>query len=231
MEKKSFMFYTSWNEAIKKMDEQQLRRFITNLCNYAEGNSVTLDGLVDEIMWSQVKPLLDYNETKRQKRIESGKKGGLAKASILSNAKQNLVDYSIPTEEGREKKEEGRGMKEEGREKKEEGRGMKEEGRRLKVEGREKKEEGKKVESKKGVIIDDNGMFIDFDNTITLSEFDRNQIKDKLYSMNLGSELLTAMLTMIEPEGYLTKKQRELIEEEKYKFNKIGVLQPILNSF
>jgi hypothetical protein len=210
MEKKSFMFYTSWNEAIKKMDEQQLRSFITNLCNYAEGNSVTLDGLVDEIMWSQVKPLLDYNETKRQKRIESGKKGGLAKASILSNAKQNLVDYSIPTEEGR---------------------GMKEEGRRLKVEGREKKEEGKKVESKKGVIIDDNGMFIDFDNTITLSEFDRNQIKDKLYSMNLGSELLTAMLTMIEPEGYLTKKQRELIEEEKYKFNKIGVLQPILNSF
>jgi hypothetical protein len=192
------------------MDEQQLRSFITNLCNYAECNSVTLDGLVDEIMWSQVKPLLDYNETKRQKRIESGKKGGLAKASILSNAKQNLVDYSIPTEEGR---------------------GMKEEGRRLKVEGREKKEEGKKVESKKGVIIDDNGMFIDFDNTITLSEFDRNQIKDKLYSMNLGSELLTAMLTMIEPEGYLTKKQRELIEEEKYKFNKIGVLQPILNSF
>jgi biotin operon repressor len=67
--------------------------------------------------------------------------------------------------------------------------------------------------------------------TVELTNFDRNHIKDKLYSMNLGSELLTAMLTMIEPEGYLTKKQRELIEEEKYKFNKIGVLQPILNSF
>jgi len=121
MEKKSFVFYCSWNEAIKKMDEKQIRLFINNLCNYAEGQPVTFDGLVDEIMWSQVKPLLDHNENKRQKRIEGGKRGGLAKAS---NDKQAIASHSIPSVEGR-------GMMEEGK----------------KVEG--KKVEGKKVEGKK----------------------------------------------------------------------------------
>ncbi len=138
MEKKSFVFYVSWNEAIKKMDDQQLRRFINNLCNYTEGKEINLDGLIDEIMWSQVKPLLDHNETKRQKRIEGGRKGGLAKASNLQDA---TAGYSIPSVEGRRMKEdvdvEGRGMKEDV-----EGRGLKVdvdvdvEGRRLKVESR-----------------------------------------------------------------------------------------------
>jgi len=133
MDKKSFVFYVSWNDAIKKMDNEQLRRFIDNLCNYAEGQEVILNGIVDEILWSQVKPLLDHNENKRQRRIEGGKKGGLAKAS---NDKQAVAGYSIPSVEGRGMKEEGRGMKEEGR-------GMKEEGRRMMDEG--KKDEVEKV--------------------------------------------------------------------------------------
>jgi len=132
MDKKSFVFYVSWNEAIKKMDEKQLRQFINNLCNYAEGKEVHLEGLIDEIMWSQVKPLLDHNETKRQKRIEGGRKGGLAKASNLQDA---TAGYSIPSVEGRRLKEddEGRRLKED------------DEGRRLKedvdVEGRKLKED------------------------------------------------------------------------------------------
>jgi hypothetical protein len=145
MEKKSFVFYCSWNEAIKKMDEKQIRLFISNLCNYAEGQPVTFDGLVDEIMWSQVKPLLDHNENKRQKRIEGGKKGGLAKAS---NDKQAVAGYSLPSVEGRGMMEEGKkdeGKKDEG--KKDEGKkveGKKVEGRGMMVEG--KKDEGKKVD-------------------------------------------------------------------------------------
>lgn len=74
MQKKSFLFYVSWNEAIKKMDEQQLRRFIDNLCNYAEGKEINLNSLIDEDVWSQVQSLLDYNEKKRQRRIENNKK-------------------------------------------------------------------------------------------------------------------------------------------------------------
>jgi hypothetical protein len=121
MEKKSFMFYVSWNEAIKKMDETQLRRFINNLCNYAEGKEIIIDGLVDEIMWSQVKPLLDYNETKRQKRIENGKKGGAPTGN--SNAekksettKNNLNQTKQPktSVEGRTMNDEGRTMNDEG---------------------------------------------------------------------------------------------------------------------
>ena len=115
MEKKSFMFYISWNDAIKKMDEQQLRRFIDNLCNYAEGKPVNLDGLIDEILWSQVKPLLDYNESKRQKRIDNGKKGGLAKASALKDTNQDLANATTVSEEGRKKNEEGRRLKVDGR--------------------------------------------------------------------------------------------------------------------
>jgi hypothetical protein len=214
MEKKSFVFYTSWNQAIQKMDEQQLRRFINNLCNYAEGNEVHLDGIVDEIMWSQVKPLLDHNETKRQRRIEGGRKGGLAKPT---NDKHTQAGLSILSVEGRGKKVD------------DEGRRMMEEGRRLKVdvdvEGRGKKVdvdvdvEGrcKKVESMKGEII------VEVDGEMRNFDFDSDSdIKNRLYSMNLPKDLLNAMLVVFEPEGLLTKKQRELILNNKNIFEKLG---------
>jgi hypothetical protein len=97
MEKKSFKFYTSWNDAIKKMDEQQVRTFINNLCNYAEGKEVQLNGLMEEIMWSQVQPLLDYNEQMRQKKIENGRKGGIAKSEKKSEGNQELPNLPNPT--------------------------------------------------------------------------------------------------------------------------------------
>jgi hypothetical protein len=97
MEKKSFKFYTSWNDAIKKMDEQQVRSFINNLCNYAQGQEVQLNGLMEEIMWSQVQPLLDYNENIRQKKIENGRKGGIAKSEKKSEGNQELPNLPNPT--------------------------------------------------------------------------------------------------------------------------------------
>jgi|694.fasta_scaffold47907_5 hypothetical protein len=112
MDKKSFVFYISWNEAIKQMNEQQVRNFINNLCNYAEGKDVVLNDLTEKIMWSQTQPLLDYNEGKRQKRIENGRKGGLSK---VSNTKQNEVDLTPLSEEGRRMMDDGRRLKEEGR--------------------------------------------------------------------------------------------------------------------
>jgi hypothetical protein len=213
MEKKSFVFYTSWNQAIQKMDEQQLRRFINNLCNYAEGNQVHLDGIVDEIMWSQVKPLLDHNETKRQKRIENAKKGGLAKATNSSNSKQNLLEYTPASVEGRGMMEEGRRLKVDVDV---EGRGKKVDVD-VDVEGRCKKVEGKKVESMKGEII------VEVDGEMRNYDFDSDSdIKNRLYSMNLPKDLLNAMLVVFEPEGLLTKKQRELILNNKNIFEKLG---------
>jgi len=151
MEKKSFVFYISWNEAIKEMSELQVRNFINNLCNYSEGKDVVLNDLTERIMWSQTQPLLDFNEGKRQKRIENGKKGGLSKGTNtnqnqvvltpLNSTNQTQVDLTPLTEEGRGMKEEGRRMKEEGRGLKEEGRGMMDEGGKLIEEGGEMKED------------------------------------------------------------------------------------------
>jgi hypothetical protein len=134
MDKKSFVFYTSWNEALKDMNDTQVRNFINNLCNYAEGKEVLITDLSEKILWSQVKPLLDHNETKRQKRIENGRKGGLSKTintnqtqvdlSTLNSTNQTQVDLSGPTEEGRrmmvdvDVEDDGRRLKEDGRKKK-----------------------------------------------------------------------------------------------------------------
>ena len=138
MEKKSFVFYISWNEAIKEMNEPQVRNFINNLCNYAEGKDVVLNDLTERILWSQTQPLLDYNEGKRQKRIENGRKGGLSKGTPTNqnqvdltplNSTNQTEDNSTPLTE------EGRGLKDDGRREKVEGRGLKEEGGRLNEEG------------------------------------------------------------------------------------------------
>ena len=152
MEKKSFVFYISWNEAIKEMNEPQVRNFINNLCNYAEGKDVVLNDLTERILWSQTQPLLDYNEGKRQKRIENGRKGGLSKGTTtnqnevsstpLNTTNQSKEHLTPLTEEGRGLKEEGRGLKEEGGRLKDDGRGLKEEGGRLKDDGGRKNEEG-----------------------------------------------------------------------------------------
>ena len=95
--KKSFKFYTSWNQAIKKMNETQVRNFLNNLCNYCEGVEPQLNDLTEEIMWSQVQPLLDYNESMRQKKINNGKKGGVAKASKSSKSYQNVANVANPS--------------------------------------------------------------------------------------------------------------------------------------
>lgn len=161
MEKKSFVFYTSWNEAIKKMDDQQLRRFIDNLCNYAEGNKVYLDGIVDEIMWSQVKPLLDHNETKRQRRIEGGRKGGLTKPNNDKHTQAGLSILSV----------EGRGLMEEGRKKKVDV------DVDVDVEGRKLK-----VETIKGIITDENNVIVNFDieEKFDINKLNREELIDYL---------------------------------------------------
>jgi hypothetical protein len=95
MEKKnSFKFYVSWNDALEKMDEVRVRRFLKNLCCHCEGKEIILTDLLDEVFWSQVQPLLNYNEGLRQKKIANGKKGGLAKVASLSkssNPKQTVA--------------------------------------------------------------------------------------------------------------------------------------------
>ena len=76
MEKKRFLFYTSWKKNIDIMDDVELRRFINNLINYTDGNQIELITKVDKIVWNDAVELLNHNEAKRQKTIERNKKNG-----------------------------------------------------------------------------------------------------------------------------------------------------------
>ncbi|MEY4334832.1 MAG: hypothetical protein RLZZ196_3582 [Bacteroidota bacterium] len=80
MEKKRFLFYTSWRKNIDMMDDVELRRFINNLCNYAEDKQIDLPTRIEQMVWNDVVEVLNHNETKRlktiEKRSEAGKKGG-----------------------------------------------------------------------------------------------------------------------------------------------------------
>jgi hypothetical protein len=138
MEKKTFLFYTSWKKNIDIMDDVELRRFINNLINYTEGNEIELPTRIDQMVWNDVVELLNHNETKRQrtieKRREAGKKGG---APVGNNNAQKKTDVEETTknkqnnqmvekqtkqpvicnmiyDEGYMKKEEGNMLKEEG---------------------------------------------------------------------------------------------------------------------
>jgi hypothetical protein len=176
MEKKSFVFYISWNEAIKEMNEPQVRNFINNLCNYAEGKDVVLNDLTERILWSQTQPLLDYNEGKRQKRIENGRKGGLSKGTPTN---QNQVQ-STPLNSTNQTQEHLTPLTEEGRGLKEEGRGLKEEGRGLKEEGGELKEDRTPIIKK---LLRYNKQLIE-EGLVTTEQIETLSLTDARYILN-----------------------------------------------
>jgi hypothetical protein len=96
MEKKTFLFYTSWKKNIDIMDDVELRRFINNLINYTEGNEIQLPTRIDQMVWNDVVELLNHNENKRQriieKRREAGKKGGAPVGNNNAQKKTNVEE-------------------------------------------------------------------------------------------------------------------------------------------
>lgn len=145
MEKKTFLFYTSWRKNIDIMDDVELRRFINNLCDYCEGKEIDLPTRIDQMVWNDVVELLNHNENKRQriieKRREAGKKGGAPagnnnaqkKTDVEETNKNNQNNQMVEKqtkqpvicnmiyEEGYMKKEEGNMIYDEGYMLKEEG--------------------------------------------------------------------------------------------------------------
>ena len=67
MEKKSFIFYTSWKKNISMMDDVELRRFINNLINYTEGLEVELPTRLEQMIWNDLVEVLNHNERKRER--------------------------------------------------------------------------------------------------------------------------------------------------------------------
>lgn len=98
MEKKRFLFYTSWKKNIDMMDDVELRRFINNLIDHTEGREINLPTRIEKMVWNDVVEVLELNERKRvvvvEKRREAGKKGG---APIGNNNAQKKTDIDDET--------------------------------------------------------------------------------------------------------------------------------------
>lgn len=98
MNKKRFLFYTSWKKNIDLMDDVELRRFINNLIDHTEGKEINLPTRIEQMVWNDVVEVLNLNELKRQnvveKRREAGKKGG---APIGNNNAQKKIDIDDET--------------------------------------------------------------------------------------------------------------------------------------
>ena len=74
--RESFVFYRSFAEAIKALDDKSAKELLTALCDYAlDDKEVELDNPILKAMFSLIKPQVDANNRKR----EAGKKGGRPK--------------------------------------------------------------------------------------------------------------------------------------------------------
>ena len=84
MEKKRFLFYLDWRTQMSMMTDQQVRRFIINLCNFTEGKEIDLPTDIEKALWIGVVPSLKINQEKYDKKVENnrsnGQKGGRPKS-------------------------------------------------------------------------------------------------------------------------------------------------------
>ena len=58
------------------MNDQQVRRFISNLCNYTEGREVELPTELEKALWIGVLPSLKINDEKYERVLERNRKNG-----------------------------------------------------------------------------------------------------------------------------------------------------------
>jgi hypothetical protein len=85
MEKKAFMFYMNWEQQVDLMTDVELRRFIKNLCRYADGEPIELPTREEKLCWLGIVPALKINDEKYEKKVqanrENGKLGGAPKGN------------------------------------------------------------------------------------------------------------------------------------------------------
>lgn len=84
-ERKSFMFYISWLDSINDMEPDELKRFITNLCNYHLGLDIKLLTKEDRKNWNFVKPALEVNDKKWKAKAESSRRNGQLGGAPVGN--------------------------------------------------------------------------------------------------------------------------------------------------
>lgn len=67
------------------MNDQQVRRFINNLCNYTEGKEVELPTELETALWIGVLPSLKINDEKYERVLERNRKNGQMGGAPLGN--------------------------------------------------------------------------------------------------------------------------------------------------
>ena len=67
------------------MNDQQVRRFVNNLCNYTEGKEVELPTELEKALWIGILPSLKINDAKYEKVLERNRKNGQQGGAPLGN--------------------------------------------------------------------------------------------------------------------------------------------------
>jgi len=75
-DRNSFMFYLNWEEQIDLLNDEELRRMIKNLIRYHQGKELTLLTPIENMCWAGIKPGLDTNIAKYDKKVEANRKNG-----------------------------------------------------------------------------------------------------------------------------------------------------------
>ena len=89
--KTRFLFYLDWREQMNMMTDEQVRRFINNLCKYTEGIEPDLPSDIEKALWIGILPSLKINEQKYEKRIERNRENGRLGGAPLGNQNANKI--------------------------------------------------------------------------------------------------------------------------------------------
>lgn len=91
-ERPGFMMYHDTFHALDGLDDASFRRVMRAACEYSETGSIATElGAIEQVVFGILRCKLDADLERYQRRVEAGRKGGLAKAS---NAKQSLANSS-----------------------------------------------------------------------------------------------------------------------------------------
>ncbi len=84
-----FLFYLDWREQMNMMTDEQVRRFINNLCKFTEGIEPDLPTDIEKALWIGVLPSLKINEKKYEQKLERNRENGRLGGAPLGN--QNAI--------------------------------------------------------------------------------------------------------------------------------------------
>lgn len=85
MKKERFLFYVDWRNQMEMMNDEQLRRFMYNLCNYHEEKDVELPTELERALWLGIQPVLKLNNKKYEARAEKSRENGKLGGAPLGN--------------------------------------------------------------------------------------------------------------------------------------------------